>query len=129
MAGPSSAKVKRQSADVVVLERDLASRDEGRRWAAAAELSEFTKKAPEALWPIILKHGASGDADLRQAVATCLLEHVLEYHFAHYFPLLEIEIKKGNANLRDTFSSCWKFGQSEQPENSKKWDRLLSAKK
>ena len=129
MAGSSTARVKTTASNFRILERELASRDESRRWAAAAELSEFTKKAPAALWPIILKHGASNDPDLRQAVATCLLEHVLEYHFDRYFPLLEKEIEKGNINLRDTFSSCWKFGQSEKRKNSKRWDRLLNAKK
>lgn len=109
------------------LETDLISEDNDRRWAAAAKLSEYVKSAPHELWPLVIRHGSSDVDDLRQAVATCILEHVLEHHFTRYFPALKSAIDKGNKNLFDTFSSCWKFGQSETPENSKEWDGLLAA--
>jgi predicted TIM-barrel fold metal-dependent hydrolase len=108
------------------LENALAGSENEKRWAAAAELSELCEPYPDRLWPLILRHGSSADADLRQAVAANLLEHVLEHHFSDYFPLVEREVRAGNALLRETLSSSWKFGQSEAPENSARWDRLIS---
>jgi hypothetical protein len=96
------------------------------RWKAAAELSEFVQSAPSLLWPRVLKYGLSEDDDLRQAVATCIVEHVLEYHFGRYFPRLEHEVLMGNQNLGQTFLLCSKFGQSTEAENSRKWENLAS---
>lgn len=118
-------KSKKISLEIKALEKDLASRDEKKRWKAAADLSDYVEKHPSKLWPLVVKYGSSGNEDLRMAVATCILEHVLQYHFGQYFPKLEKLLLAGNRNLRDTFSSCWKHGQSESKKNSKRWEELL----
>ncbi|MCG7980659.1 MAG: hypothetical protein AB2565_00200 [Candidatus Thiodiazotropha endolucinida] len=97
------------------------------RWSAAATLTDYAMYLPDHVWPIILKHGSSSDEDLRTAVATCLLEHLLEYHFEAYFSKLEKVILDSNNNLKDTLSLCWKLGKSELPENSARWEPLIQS--
>src|SRR4051812_16582633 len=65
--------------------------DEGQdpRWQAIIAVGEFTESDPAAVWAFICRWGTHTQEDLRDAVATCLLEHLLEYHFAAYFPQVE----------------------------------------
>jgi hypothetical protein len=59
------------------------------RWQAIIEISHFVPQEPNAIWPFVLKWGSHEDADLRAAIATCLLEHLLEHHFDLIFPRVE----------------------------------------
>jgi hypothetical protein len=86
-------------------------------------IGHFIQEEPDAIWPFILRWGSSTDEDLRSAIATCLLEHLLQYHFKRFFPLME-EAVRGNALFADTFSKCWKFGQTEEGDNAKRFDSL-----
>jgi len=108
-----------------VFERNLASRNEKLRWQGAVELGEFLKDYPELVWSMVVKYGSKPNEDLRMAVATCLLEHLLEHHFKKYLPKVEKIILSGNRNFRDTFKHCWKYGQAQTPLNSLRWGRLL----
>lgn len=49
------------------------------RWQAIIAVGGFIDTAPEPVWSFIRRWGRSPDADLRDAVATCLLEHLLEH--------------------------------------------------
>jgi hypothetical protein len=93
------------------------------RWQAIIKVEDFIPKEPDAIWSFILRWGICTDEDLRDAVATCLLEHLLEYHFTRFFPQLE-EAVRGNAVLADTFSGCWKLGQAKEEDNAKRFDDL-----
>ena len=95
------------------------------RWEAASHLAEYLDDPPSDVWKLILTHGSSDDEDLRSAIATCVLEHLLEKFFDQYFPLLESEVRNGNRNLMKTLKLCWKFGESERPLNSDRWDQLV----
>jgi len=95
------------------------------RWEAAAHLAEHINDASSDVWKLVLKHGSSDDGDLRSAIATCALEHLLEMSFDQYFGLLELEVRKGNRNLLNTLKLCWKFGDSECSSNSDRWDELI----
>jgi len=55
-----------------------------------------------------------------------MLEHLLEEHFNEYFSPLEQEVRSGNLLLGDTLRRCWKMGQAELPENSARWDELVT---
>ena len=55
------------------------------------------------------------------AVATCILEHLLEYHFTPYFERVAAAVRAGDRLLGDTLSSCWLFGQSELPTNKRRF--------
>lgn len=107
------------------LERDLSSRDDALRWKAASTLTDFAISDPESVWPLILRYGSSDDEDLRTAVATCILEHLLEHHFEKFFPAIKHELLLGNKNLEDTLKLSWKFGKAENPENAARWESLL----
>jgi len=111
------------------IDAGLRSRNEKKRWAAAIDAGDLLYTRPRAVWKLILEHGSSRSEDRRTAVATCMLEHLLEEYFAEYFPLLEKEIRAGNRLLGDTFTRCWKFGQSKSRLNSNRWDRLKTVSK
>jgi hypothetical protein len=93
------------------------------RWQAIIAVGNFIQEEPDAIWSFILRWGISADEDLRDAVATCLLEHLLEYHFSRFFSQVE-EAVRSNPMLADTFSRCWKFGQAKEEDNAKRFDGL-----
>jgi hypothetical protein len=112
--------------DLEGLKQDLESGDVSKAWAAAAELGEYALDCPEKVWPLVIQFGSSSEEEMRQAIATCVLEHVLEYHFDEYFPLIEAEGSKGNLDFVDTLRLCWKFGKSLEPSRAKRWETFLS---
>ena len=44
-------------------------------------MADFVETEPDAVWSFVQRWGTSPDEDLRSAVATLLLEHLLEHHF------------------------------------------------
>ena len=108
------------------IERDLASSDEDTRWQAAIVLSEYCEsdRDAELIWPLIVKWGSNENEDVRSAIATCVLEHILGYHFDKYFEKCAEIIRSGNLMFGFTFSMCGKFDQSRDPINSKRMDAL-----
>jgi len=95
------------------------------RWQAIIVVGEFIERDPEAIWPFILRWGSHEDEDLRTAIATCLLEHLLEHHFDPMFPRVETAARS-NPNFAKTVLGCWKFGQAKDPERADRFDRLRS---
>ncbi len=95
------------------------------RWQAVIEIGNFVAEEPEAIWPFVLKWGSHEDEDLRTAIATCLLEHLLEYHFDLLFPRVETAAKS-NAWFADMTAMCLKFGEMEEPTRAARFDRLRS---
>ncbi len=93
------------------------------RWQALIAVGEWIGEEPESVWPVVLEHGASADEDMRNGVATVLLEHVLEHHFDTYFPLLRERIAGGAPLLADTLRRCGAFGDAKTRWNEV--DRLL----
>jgi hypothetical protein len=91
-------------------------------------VAEFLETEPEAVWEFILSWGGHPQEDLRDAIATCLLEHLLQDHFATYFPRVERQVKAGRM-FGDMFDRCWKFGQSEEPLNAARFDRLQNRRR
>jgi len=96
------------------------------RWQAIIEIGHFASQEPEAIWPFVLKWGSYEDEDLTEAIATCLLEHLLEYHFDVIFPRVEAAAKS-NACFAGTTAQCWKFGEAKQPERAERFYRLRAA--
>ena len=105
------------------IDRDLASRRENTRWQAAIALGEFASSDPERIWPLVVKHGSRRHADARMAIATCVLEHILEYHFDAFFPRVTIAARSSR-RFSTTFGWCWQLGQAELPRNARRWQRL-----
>ena len=98
--------------------------EEDPRWQAMIALAEFLPDDPEPICAFILRWGSHADADLQSAVASCLLEHLLELHFTRFFPEIEAQVRR-DPIFADTFSRCWKFGQADEAPNSARFDDLL----
>ena len=103
----------------------LASSDNDTRWQGAILLGEFCQTAPETIWPSVVRWGSNSDEDLRTAIATCVLEHILEHHFAPFFDRSRQIITAGNSAFSDTLRQCWHLGQAELPANKTRLDELL----
>src|SRR5437763_13581729 len=76
------------------------------RWQAIIAVGEYIESEPEAVWEFICRWGGHPQRDLRDAIATCLLEHLLEHHFATYFPRVE-QMALADPLFGDTFLGCW----------------------
>ena len=94
------------------------------RWQAIIAVGDFIEEEPDAVWSFILRWGSSRDEDLRAAIATCLLEHLLEHHFDEFIGQIEAA-SRGDARFGDTIARCGKFGKSEEPGRSARFDRLV----
>jgi hypothetical protein len=95
------------------------------RWQAITKISDFIPQEPEVIWPFVLEWGSHENDDVRAAIATVLLEHLLEYHFDLLFPRIEIAARS-NVWFGKTTGLCWKFGQAKEPARAARFDRLLS---
>jgi hypothetical protein len=93
------------------------------RWQAIIAISEFVETNPDEVWNFVARWGSHEDEDLRSAVTTCLLEHLLEHHFGLIFPRVERAVKQSSL-FAEMFRSGAKFGQSESPDNAKRFDWL-----
>lgn len=94
------------------------------RWQAIIRIAEYIESDPEPVWQFILRWGAHPQEDLRDAIATCLLEHLLEYHFSAYFPRVE-QAALADPAFGDTFLRCWQFGQAEEAGNAERFASLV----
>src|SRR5262245_66588075 len=72
------------------------------RWQAIIRVGDFVETQPEAVWQFAHRWGKHPQADLRAAVATCLLEHLLEHHFDVMFPRMR-RAAIVSARFADTF--------------------------
>lgn len=118
------SEVSISSEQLQEIDKGLASPDEDTHWQAAIALGEFSETDPETIWPLVEKWGSCPDEDTRDAIATCVLEHILEANFEPFFSRVAQLIQQGNFNFAETFLGCWKFGEAKLPCNSEKFDQL-----
>jgi hypothetical protein len=100
-----------------------AGADDEFRWRAVIAVAKFIESNPEEVWRFVVRWGDRADEDLRDAIACCVLEHLLEYHFESIFPRVE-QCAETNPLFADMFGRCWKFGQSALPKNCERIDKL-----
>jgi hypothetical protein len=93
------------------------------RWQAIISVADFVETEAATIWPFVERWGSQSDEDLRAAIATCLLEHLLEHHFDELFPKVEAAVIR-SAEFADTFSLCGQFGQAKQPEKAARFAAL-----
>jgi len=98
-------------------------RGKGGRWQLIIRVSDYVESNPEEVWQFVRKWGTHRLADVRSAIACCILEHLLEYHFDLVLPRVK-EVAGQNKLFADTFLRCGKFGQAESRENSRRFDEL-----
>ena len=96
------------------------------RWQCIIDLGEYVESNPEEVWAFVAQWGGHRDEDLRAAIASCLLEHLLEHHFDSIFPRVE-QRALADKQFAAMFAVCWKFGQAELPENATRFDALKAA--
>jgi hypothetical protein len=96
------------------------------RWQAIIAVGGFIESDPEAVWTFVARWGSSPDEDLRTAIATCLLEHLLEHHFDAFMERVELGAR-ANRNFGDMVRRCWKFGQTQTPDRSERFDQLIAS--
>jgi len=95
------------------------------RWRAIIRVGRFIQDEPHEVLQFVLRWGGHEDEDLRAAIATCLLEHLLEHHFNQTVSALADEIAQ-NPAFRSMCRLCWEFGDLEVPERRLKWRGLLA---
>lgn len=93
------------------------------RWQAIISIGEFVETQPDAVWGFVARWGKHPNEDLRSAVATCLLEHLLEHHFGLIFPRVE-RMVLASRRFAWTFCMCSQFGQATLPANARRFARL-----
>jgi hypothetical protein len=98
--------------------------EEDPRWQAIIHVGYFVETQPEEVWAFVQRWGKHPNADLRTAIATLLLEHLMEHHFDLIFPCVEREVRTSK-RFRDALKQCWKFGQAKKPHNASRIDRLV----
>jgi hypothetical protein len=98
------------------------------RWQAIIVIEDFVREEPDIVWSFVERWGQHPNQDLRQAIATCLLEHLLEHHFGTIFPRAQ-RLAHENRLFAETVGMCWLFGQAEQEENASRMERLIEESK
>jgi hypothetical protein len=93
-----------------------------KRWAAIIRVGEFIESEPEAVWEFARRWGKHAQADLRAAVATCLLEHLLEAHF----DALVLRVRReglASARFAEVLEICWSLGEPNHAEGLERLKR------
>ena len=93
------------------------------RWQAIIAVGAFLEQDPDAVWQFARRWGAHEEADIRTAIATCLLEHLLEERFEVMLPRIEAEVRRTPV-FADTVRRCWAFGQAATPPNQARLARV-----
>ena len=94
------------------------------RWQAIIDVGAFAPSHPDEVWVFVAKWGRHRSSDLRAAIATCVLEHLLEHHFRRIFPRAA-DLARINRNFARTLAMCWLLGQAKRPTNAKVFVNLV----
>jgi hypothetical protein len=95
-------------ADAMLPGRSAPDGEVDQRWQAIIRVGEFVESDPDAVWDFVRKWAPVADEDLRMALATCLVEHLLEHHFDKYF----FEVRsaaRSDLAIADIVTKCWSF--------------------
>ena len=111
-------------ADSILPGRPAPEGQEDPRWQAIIAVGEFIEAEPEVVWRFIERWGKHPSQDLRSAIATCLLEHLLEYHFELVFERVT-RLARSSRRFAWVVTMCGRFGRTELPNNAPKFNRLL----
>ena len=98
-------------------------RERDPRWQAIIEVAEFIPSHPDEVWKFAARWGCSEDPDLRAAIGTCLVEHLLERHFELVFPRVE-KLARADRRFAATLGLCWEFGHSSARPHAAKLRQL-----
>jgi hypothetical protein len=94
------------------------------RWQAIIKVATFIHTNPEEVWQFVERWGRSKQADVRGAIATCVLEHILESHFEEFFPRAA-ELARRDRRFADTLQTCFLLGRAKLPQNREAFEKLV----
>ena len=75
------------------------------RWQGIIDLGEYLQSEPQRIWTFIEELHDIQDEDLRSALATCLLEHLIEEH-PDYREKAE-HLASRSVEFRRMLEMCW----------------------
>ena len=108
-----------------VLTAAARNRDWERVWEIAGAMGDDALTRPNAIWDDVASALRYAEDDGITAIASCILEHVLENSFDEYIGRVEAEIASGNRNMLEALKRSWKFEQAKTSANSERWDRII----
>lgn len=94
------------------------------RWQSIIVIGEYIPfgKRNDEIWDILIEFGGRDD-DMQDALATVLLEHLLEYDFERSVDRITLTLQACSSAsadiLVDLLRRCWPFGQAER-----KWQKV-----
>jgi hypothetical protein len=100
------------SAEAILPGKEAAEGERDPRWQAIIAVGGFIETDPKPVWSFVERWGVHPDDDLRAAIATCLLEHLLDCDFDLIFPRME-RLARLNPRFAEMVGWCWSFGDSE----------------
>jgi hypothetical protein len=112
-----------EQANAILASETAADGNDDPRWQAVIDVGAYVETDPDAVWQFVRRWGSDSREELRDAIAGCLLEHLLEHHFLPIFPRVERAVWE-DRRFADTFCRCWKFGLSETRKNAEAFDGL-----
>lgn len=115
------------AANAILPGRAAPEDQEDPRWQAIIAVGDFIESDPLPVWEFTSTWGDHADEDLRAAIATCLLEHLLEHHFDLIFPLVQNKVRQ-HVEFLDPLVLCARFGQASTSENARQLDELIGKK-
>ena len=93
------------------------------RWQAIIGVGEFVDTEPLAVWEFTKRWASAADDDLRTALATCILEHLLEHHFSDMLPRVR-EAAVADPGVAALVAKCWALGSAAEPYNIQQFETL-----
>lgn len=94
------------------------------RWQAIIAVAERMGEDIDAVWSFAARWGISDDPDLRAAIATCVVEHLLDENFERIFPLVA-RLAKEDRNFAKTVKLCWTPDGNAKPQHLAAFNALL----
>jgi hypothetical protein len=83
------------------------------RWQSLIVIGEYIPFLiwNDEIWHLILRYYGRDD-DMQDALATVLLEHLLEFGFPEFFPRIESMMRLGDSKMLDLLERCWPMGEA-----------------
>ena len=89
------------------------------RWQSIIVIGESMDDDPDRIWNVVKRYGDSKDEDMRSAIATVLLEHLLEANFNKYLANVKAQVSLGKSRFLDTLLKCSTFGDDSEAQSKK----------
>ena len=130
MSHPTAQAVRRaiSHADRILPGKPAPDGKRDPRWQAIIRVAQFIESEPEDVWAFTLRWAKHPQTDVRAAVATCLLEHLLDAHFDLIFPRVRAAAMQSK-RFAETLGMIWFFGDAATPDQRKAIERLQQSTK